>query len=62
MAYNSLKFCVIGLKTSKTNCPFVEGVLLMAISVERVVAPIEKWILDGVTSTDEKYHPWVVEK
>jgi hypothetical protein len=33
---------VIGLKRSKTNYPFVEGVFLMEIGVERVVAPIEK--------------------
>jgi hypothetical protein len=37
-----LEFYVARLKTSKSNCPFMEGVLLMAIGVERVVAPIDK--------------------
>jgi hypothetical protein len=41
-----MKFFMIGLKVSKTHCPFMEGVLTVTIGVEGNLVPTKEQLFD----------------
>jgi hypothetical protein len=58
---NSFFLNVKRLKVGKTCCPFMEGMVVVAISMERAMVLVEEWLLHVTPPINEEVHACVIK-